>query len=97
MPPRQLDPIVDVHLEGALHVTVRAHQECPVAGEARAAGAGQVARFFVGRTRGEHNPAPTAKDVRDHLDLIRNESDSFIPADPGVAMAHPLRGSTPHP
>ncbi|MEV0637380.1 hypothetical protein AB0I77_20985 [Streptomyces sp. NPDC050619] len=68
-----------------------------MSGEVCAAGAGQVARFFVARTRGYPTPALTAEDVRDHLDRIRDETDSFIPADPGMEMAHPLRSTTHHP
>lgn len=49
---------------------------CPVSGEICTAAAGQVARFFAGRTRGYHNPALMAEYVRDHLDRIRDESDS---------------------
>ncbi|MFI9569006.1 hypothetical protein [Streptomyces rishiriensis] len=68
-----------------------------MSGEICTAGADQTARFFVGRTRGYHNPALTAEDVRDHLDLIRDETDSFVPADPGAEMAHLLRRATHKP
>ncbi|WP_326812599.1 hypothetical protein OIE62_04925 [Streptomyces scopuliridis] len=78
-------------------VAFPAHEDCPVSGEVYTAGAGQVARFFVGRTRGYHNPALTAEDVRGHLDRIPDETDSFVPADPGVEMAHLLRSITHHP
>ncbi|PVE12382.1 hypothetical protein [Streptomyces scopuliridis] len=78
-------------------VAFPAHEDCPVSGEVYTAGAGQVARFFVGRTRSYHNPALTAEDVRDHLDRIPDETDSFVPADPGVEMAHLLRSITHHP
>ncbi|MER6014898.1 hypothetical protein [Streptomyces bluensis] len=56
-----------------------------------------MTRFFRDRTRGYHSPALTAEDVRDHLDRIRDGTDSFIPADPGVEMAHLLRSTTQHP
>ncbi|MFD7224521.1 hypothetical protein ACFV9P_26450 [Streptomyces sp. NPDC059892] len=72
-------------------------EDCSVSGEIYTSAAGQVARFFAGRTRGYHNPALTAECVRDHLDRIRDESDSFIPVDPVVETAHPLRSTTRHP
>jgi NAD(P)-dependent dehydrogenase (short-subunit alcohol dehydrogenase family) len=36
-----------------------AHRDCPVSGEIYTVGAGHVARFFIGRTRGFYSPAPT--------------------------------------
>ena len=78
-------------------VAFLAHEACPVSGEVYTAGAGQVAPFFVGRTRGYHTPAMTAEYVRDHLDRIRDESDSLIPAEPGAEMAHLPRSTTRHP
>ncbi|MFE6026163.1 hypothetical protein [Streptomyces niveus] len=67
-----------------------------VSAEICTSAAGQVARFFAGRTRG-YQPALTAECVRDHLDRIRDESDSFIPVDSVVEAAHPLRSTTRHP
>ncbi|WP_381793360.1 hypothetical protein [Streptomyces niveus] len=70
-----------------------------MSGEICTAAAGQVARFFAGRTRGYHNPALTAEYVRDHLDRIRDESDSFVP---GVvetarcAAPHATHAGAPH-
>ncbi|MEE1797791.1 hypothetical protein PUR57_03715 [Streptomyces sp. JV176] len=79
-------------------VAFPAHEDCPVSGEVCTAGAGQVAWFFVGRTRGYRPPPPalTAEGVRDHLDRIRDETDSFIPADPGAGTA-PLRSAARQP
>ena len=37
-------------------VAFLAHEDCPVSGGVYIAGAGQVARFFVGRTRGYQHP-----------------------------------------
>ena len=43
------------------------HRDCPVSGEIYTVGAGHVARFFIGRTKGFHSPALSIEDVRDHL------------------------------
>jgi NAD(P)-dependent dehydrogenase (short-subunit alcohol dehydrogenase family) len=64
-----------------------AHEDCPVSGEIYTAGAGQVARFFIGRTRGYYNPALSVEDVRDHLTEIRDEADYTVPADAGAEIA----------
>ncbi|MFJ9212612.1 hypothetical protein [Streptomyces sp. NPDC102264] len=77
-------------------VAFPAHEDCPVSGEVYSAGAGQAVRFFVGRTRACDNPALTAEDVRGHLDRIRDETDSLVPADPGAGTA-PLRSATRQP
>ncbi|RMB79752.1 SDR family NAD(P)-dependent oxidoreductase [Streptomyces shenzhenensis] len=83
---RRLDPALVTPVMAYL-----AHEECQVSGEVYTAGGGQVARFFVGRTRGYYNAALSAEDVRDHLGAIRDETDCLVPADPGVEIAHLLR------
>ncbi len=70
-------------------VAFLAHEDCPVSGEIYTAGAGQVARFFIGRTRGHY--ARTVEDVRDHLAEIRDDTGYTIPADPGEEMAQLLQ------
>ncbi|MBT2225053.1 SDR family NAD(P)-dependent oxidoreductase [Nonomuraea sp. NEAU-A123] len=72
-------------------VAFLAHEDCPVTGEIYTAGAGQVARFFTGRTRGFHHPALSVEDVRDHLAEIRDETGYTTPADPGEEIAQLLQ------
>lgn len=74
-------------------VAFLAHEECPVSGEVYTAGAGQVAKFFTGRTQGYYKPTLSVEDVREHLDRIRDERGYFTPADPGVEVAHLLRST----
>ena len=78
-------------------VAFLAHEDCPVTGETYTAGAGQVARFFTGRTRGYHHSALSAEDVRDHLREIRDETGYTIPADPGEEIAQLLRAIAARP
>ncbi|GAA4536373.1 SDR family NAD(P)-dependent oxidoreductase [Mycobacterium paraffinicum] len=63
------------------------HRDCPVSGEIYTAGAGQVARFFIGRTRGFYDPDLSIEDVRDHLDEIRDEAGYTVPGGPADEMA----------
>jgi NAD(P)-dependent dehydrogenase (short-subunit alcohol dehydrogenase family) len=63
------------------------HQTCPVSGEIYTVGAGHVARFFIGRTKGFYSPALSAEQVRDHLDEIRDETGYSVPDGPGDEMA----------
>jgi NAD(P)-dependent dehydrogenase (short-subunit alcohol dehydrogenase family) len=63
------------------------HADCPVTGEMYTVGAGQVSRFFIGRTRGYHNSALTVEDVAANLDAIRDESGYTVPAGPADEMA----------
>ena len=72
-------------------VAFLAHRDCPVTGEIYTAGAGQVARFFTGRTAGYYAPALSAEDVRDHLAEIRDEAGYTVPTDPGEEIAQLLR------
>ena len=64
-------------------VAYLAHADCPVTGEMYSAGAGQVSRFFIGRTKGVFNPNLTVEDIRDSFDEIRDETDYTVPG--GVA------------
>lgn len=72
-------------------VAFLAHEDCPVTGEIYTAGAGQVARFFTGRTQGYQHPALSMEDVRDHLAEIRAETGYTVPAGPGEEIAQLLR------
>jgi len=63
------------------------HADCPVSGEIYTVGAGHVARFFIGRTKGFYSPALSIEDVRDHLDEIRDESGYTVPGGPADEMA----------
>ncbi len=73
-------------------VAFLAHEHCPVSGELYTAGAGQVSRFFIGRTQGYYDPALSIEDVRDHLAEIRDETGYTVPANPGDEMARLLAG-----
>ncbi|OBH25097.1 short-chain dehydrogenase [Mycobacterium sp. E342] len=63
------------------------HRDCPVSGEIYTAGAGHVARFFIGRTTGFYDPKLSIEDVRDHLDEIRDEAGYTVPGGPTDEMA----------
>jgi NAD(P)-dependent dehydrogenase (short-subunit alcohol dehydrogenase family) len=67
-------------------VAFLAHQDCPVSGDIYTVGAGHVARFFIGRTKGFYNPTLSVEDVRDHLDEIRDQSEFTVPDGPGDEM-----------
>ena len=58
------------------------HRDCPVSGEIYTVGAGHVARFFIGRTKGFYSPALSVEAVRDHFDEIRDDTDYTVPAVP---------------
>jgi NAD(P)-dependent dehydrogenase (short-subunit alcohol dehydrogenase family) len=62
------------------------HEECPVSGEIYTVGAGHVARFFIGRTKGIYRPGLSIEDVRDHLDRIRDEAGYTVPGGPADEM-----------
>ncbi len=75
------------------------HRDCPISGEIYTVGAGHVARFFIGRTKGFYSPALSPEQVRDHLDEIRDETGYSVPAGPGDEMAElfaTLMASRPH-
>jgi hypothetical protein len=78
---RKLDPALVAPV--AAYLT---HADCPVSGEIYTVGAGHVARFFIGRTRGFHSPTLSVEDVRDHLDEIRDESGYTVPNGPADEM-----------
>ncbi len=63
------------------------HQDCPVSGEIFTVGAGHVARFFVGRTKGFYRPELSIEDVRDHLEEIRDEAGYTVPGGPADEMS----------
>jgi NAD(P)-dependent dehydrogenase (short-subunit alcohol dehydrogenase family) len=62
------------------------HRDCPVSGEIYTVGAGHVARFFIGRTKGFYSPTLSVEQVRDHLDEIRDEADYTVPGGPADEM-----------
>lgn len=57
------------------------HESCPVSGEVFAAGAGRVARIFVGETTGYVNPELTVEDVAAHFGRITDETGYHVPED----------------
>jgi NAD(P)-dependent dehydrogenase (short-subunit alcohol dehydrogenase family) len=62
------------------------HRDCPVSGEIYTVGAGHVARFFIGRTKGFFSPELSIEQVRDHLDEIRDEAGYSVPGGPADEM-----------
>ena len=50
-------------------------------------GAGHVARFFIGRTKGFYSPALSIEQVRDHLDEIRDDAQYTVPGGPADEMS----------
>jgi NAD(P)-dependent dehydrogenase (short-subunit alcohol dehydrogenase family) len=68
-------------------VAYLAHAQCAVSGDVYTVGAGHVARFFVGRTRGYHKADLSVEDVAAHLDQIRDAADFTIPDGPADEMA----------
>ncbi|WP_086663647.1 SDR family NAD(P)-dependent oxidoreductase [Lentzea kentuckyensis] len=72
-------------------VAYLAHEECPVTGEIYTVGAGQVARYFIGRTRGYYHPELSIEDVRDHLAEIRDETGYTTPEDAGGEITQLLQ------
>jgi NAD(P)-dependent dehydrogenase (short-subunit alcohol dehydrogenase family) len=81
-------PFLD-RLEPALAaplVAFLAHHDCPVSGEIYTVGAGHVAQFFIGRTKGYYNPNLSVEDVRTHLGEIRDRTDYTVPSGPADEM-----------
>jgi NAD(P)-dependent dehydrogenase (short-subunit alcohol dehydrogenase family) len=68
-------------------VAFLAHRDCPVSGEIYTVGAGHVARFFIGRTKGFYSPTLSIEDVRDHLEQIRDEAGYTVPSRPADEMS----------
>jgi NAD(P)-dependent dehydrogenase (short-subunit alcohol dehydrogenase family) len=68
-------------------VAFLAHADCPVSGEIYTVGGGQVARFFIGRTKGYYHPALSVEDVRAHFDEICDPAVFTVPARPADEMA----------
>jgi NAD(P)-dependent dehydrogenase (short-subunit alcohol dehydrogenase family) len=79
---RKLDPALVAPV--AAYLT---HADCSVSGEIYSVGAGHVARFFIGRTRGFHSSTLSVEDVRDHLDEIRDEYGYTVLNGPADEMA----------
>jgi NAD(P)-dependent dehydrogenase (short-subunit alcohol dehydrogenase family) len=79
---RKLDPALVAPV--AAYLT---HADCPVSGEIYTVGAGHVARFFIGRTKGFYGPTLSVEQVRDHLDEIRDESGYSVPNGPADEMS----------
>jgi NAD(P)-dependent dehydrogenase (short-subunit alcohol dehydrogenase family) len=91
--PAVLDDLVAQYLQKldpALVAPVAAfltHRDCPVSGEIYTVGAGHVARFFIGRTKGFYSPALSVEAVRDHFDEIRADTDYTVPSGPADEMS----------
>jgi NAD(P)-dependent dehydrogenase (short-subunit alcohol dehydrogenase family) len=79
---RKLDPALVAPVAAFL-----THPDCPVSGEIYTVGAGHVARFFIGRTKGFYSPALSIEQVRDHLDEIRDDAHYTVPGGPGDEMS----------
>jgi NAD(P)-dependent dehydrogenase (short-subunit alcohol dehydrogenase family) len=79
---RKLDPSLVAPM-----VAFLAHRDCPVSGEIYTVGAGHVARFFIGRTKGFYTPALSMEAVRDHLAEIRDDTDYTVPGGPADEMS----------
>jgi NAD(P)-dependent dehydrogenase (short-subunit alcohol dehydrogenase family) len=67
-------------------VVYLAHEDCPVTGEVYSAGGGVVSRFFIGLTNGYVNTELTAEDLRDHFDVVRDETGYLVPSDNGEEL-----------
>ncbi|MCK0174211.1 SDR family NAD(P)-dependent oxidoreductase [Mycolicibacterium sp. F2034L] len=78
----RLDPALVAPVVGYL-----AHAICAVSGDIYTVGAGQVARFFIGRTKGYYNPSLSMEDIDAHLDEIRDTAGHTVPAGPGDEMS----------
>jgi NAD(P)-dependent dehydrogenase (short-subunit alcohol dehydrogenase family) len=72
-------------------VAYLAHADCPVSGDIYTVGAGHVARFFIGRTRGYFNSALSIEDVGAHFAEIRDRADYTEPSGPADEMAELFR------
>jgi NAD(P)-dependent dehydrogenase (short-subunit alcohol dehydrogenase family) len=68
-------------------VAFLAHRDCPGSGEIYTVGAGHVARFFIGRTKGFYSPALSMEAVRDHFAEIRDDTDYTVPGGPADEMS----------
>jgi NAD(P)-dependent dehydrogenase (short-subunit alcohol dehydrogenase family) len=68
-------------------VAFLAHRDCPVSGEIYTVGAGHVARFFIGRTKGFYSSALSMEAVRDHFAEIRDDTDYTVPGGPADEMS----------
>jgi hypothetical protein len=64
-----------------------AHGDFPASGEIYTVGAGHVARFLIGKTKGFYSPMLSIEDVRDHLEEVRDEADYNVPGWPADEMS----------
>jgi NAD(P)-dependent dehydrogenase (short-subunit alcohol dehydrogenase family) len=88
-----LGPLAD-KLDPALVSPVAAwlvHEDCPVTGEIYSAGAGRIARFFIGLTEGYYDAKLTLEAVRDNFDQIRDERGYIVPRGPADEFAQLLK------
>jgi NAD(P)-dependent dehydrogenase (short-subunit alcohol dehydrogenase family) len=60
------------------------HDDCPVSGEVWRAAGGRVARIFVAETPGYELEDLQIEDVRDKVDLLRDEKGYTVPTSSGV-------------
>ena len=58
-----------------------------MSGDIYTVGAGQVSRFFIGRTKGFYSHDLSIEDVRDNLTAIRDETGYTVPGSPADEMA----------
>ena len=61
------------------------HRECPVSGEIYTVGAGHVARFFIGRTKGFYSPGFRSR-MCATTSRIRDETRYTVPGGPADEM-----------
>jgi len=90
---RMTEALIDAETAAALDpayvapaVAWLAHEDCPTTGEFISAGAGRVARYFIGLTPGYFDRDLTAEEVRDHWDEVRSTEGFIIPSSPSEEM-----------
>jgi hypothetical protein len=69
-------------------------EACTLTHEIFSVGGGRFARIFVGECEGwfaGKGARPTLEDVRDHMDRIRDTSQSFVPNNLGEETAHVMK------
>ncbi|MEY4229343.1 MAG: hypothetical protein RLZZ362_192 [Actinomycetota bacterium] len=60
-------------------VTFLAHDDCPVSGQTFSVGGGRVAHVFIGETKGYFNPELKPEDLRDHWDVVTDQTGYATP------------------
>ena len=90
---RMTESVIDSETAAALDpayvapaVAWLAHEDCQTTGEFISAGAGRVARYFIGLTPGYFGRDLTAEEVRDHWDEVRSTEGFIIPSSPSEEM-----------